>query len=70
MKKYFFVFILFVLGSAAVVAQQVDLRKDDQRFFKGQPSRPRKPRGGGTTRKAAKRRLSKIGGAIWRLARV
>ena len=37
MKKYFFVFILFVLGSAAVVAQQVDLRKDDQRFFKGQP---------------------------------
>ena len=38
MKKYFFVFILFVLGSAAVVAQQVDLRKDDQRFFKGQPS--------------------------------
>ena len=38
MKKYFFIFILFVLGSAAVVAQQVDLRKDDQRFFKGQPS--------------------------------
>ena len=37
MKKYFFVFIFFVLGPAMVVAQQVDLRKDDQRFFKGQP---------------------------------
>ena len=37
MKKYFFVFIFFVLGPAMVLAQQVDLRKDDQRFFKGQP---------------------------------
>ena len=37
MKKYFFVFIFFVLGPAVVLAQQVDLRKDDQRFFKGQP---------------------------------
>ncbi len=37
MKKYFFVFIFFVLGPAMVLAQQADLRKDDQRFFKGQP---------------------------------
>ena len=37
MKKYFFVFIFFVLGPAVVLAQQVDLRKDDQSFFKGQP---------------------------------
>ena len=37
MKKYFFVFIFFVLGPAMVLAQQTDLRKDDQRFFKGQP---------------------------------
>ncbi len=37
MKKYFFVFIFFVLGPAMVLAQQVDLREDDQRFFKGQP---------------------------------
>ena len=37
MKKYFFVFIFVVLGPAMVLAQQVDLRKDDQRFFKGQP---------------------------------
>ena len=37
MKKYFFVFIFFVLGPAMVLAQQADLRKDDQRFFRGQP---------------------------------
>ena len=37
MKKYFFVFIFFVLGPAVVLAQQADLRKDDQSFFKGQP---------------------------------
>ena len=38
MKKYFFVFIFFVLGPAVALAQQADLRKDDQRFFKGHPS--------------------------------
>ena len=38
MKKYFFVFIFFVLGPAVALAQQADLRKDDQRFFKGQPA--------------------------------
>ena len=32
MKKYFFVFILFVLGSAAVVAQQEKLPKDYQKL--------------------------------------
>ena len=30
MKKYFFVFIFFVLGPAMVLAQQVDLRKDQK----------------------------------------
>ena len=37
MKKLFFVLAFFVLGPTVVLAQQIDLRKDDQRFFKGQP---------------------------------
>ena len=35
-KKAFFIF--FVLGPATMLAQQVDLRKDDQRFFRGKPA--------------------------------
>ena len=55
MKKYFFVFIFFVLGPAAALAQQADLRKDDQRFFKGQPS----PSLGGPTAKTQQQKLPK-----------
>ena len=55
MKKYFFVFIFFVLGPAVALAQQADLRKDDQRFFKGQPS----PSLGDPTAKTQQQKLPK-----------
>ena len=55
MKKYFFVFIFFVLGPAVALAQQADLRKDDQRFFKGQPS----PSLGKPTAKTQQQKLPK-----------
>ena len=55
MKKYFFVFIFFVLGPAVALAQQADLRKDDQRFFKGQPA----PSLGDPTAKTQQQKLPK-----------
>ena len=55
MKKYFFVFIFFVLGPAVALAQQADLRKDDQRFFKGQPA----PLLGDPTAKTQQQKLPK-----------
>ena len=37
MKKYFFMFVVFLFGPAIMLAQQEDLRKDDEKFFKGRP---------------------------------
>ena len=37
MKKYFFMFAVFLFGPAIMLAQQEDLRKDDEKFFKGKP---------------------------------
>lgn len=37
MKKYFFMFVVFLFGPAIMLAQQEDLRKDDEKFFKGKP---------------------------------
>lgn len=37
MKKYFFMFVVFLFGSAVMLAQQEDLRKDDEKFLKGRP---------------------------------
>ena len=37
MKKYFFTLVVFLFGSAIVLAQQEDLRKDDEKFLKGRP---------------------------------
>ena len=70
MKKLFFVLTFFVLGPTVVLAQQIDLRKDDQRFFKGQPSPalgdPTTP----TQQKKTAKRLSKAVRTVWRLAQV
>ena len=37
MKKYFFILVVFLFGLATALAQQEDLRKDDEKFFKGRP---------------------------------
>ncbi len=37
MKKYFFMFVVFLFGPAIMLAQQEDLRRDDEKFFKGRP---------------------------------
>ena len=37
MKKYFFMLVVFLFGPAIVLAQQEDLRKDDEKFLKGRP---------------------------------
>lgn len=37
MKKYFFMLVVFLFGLAIVLAQQEDLRKDDEKFLKGRP---------------------------------
>ena len=37
MKKYFFMLAVFLFGPAIMLAQQEDLRKDDEKFFKGKP---------------------------------
>ena len=37
MKKYFFILVVFLFGPAIVLAQQEDLRKDDEKFLKGRP---------------------------------
>jgi hypothetical protein len=37
MKKYFFILVVFLCGLATALAQQEDLRKDDEKFFKGRP---------------------------------
>jgi hypothetical protein len=37
MKKYFFMLVIFLFGPAIVLAQQEDLRKDDEKFLKGRP---------------------------------
>ena len=37
MKKYFFMFAVFLFGPAIMLVQQEDLRKDDEKFFKGKP---------------------------------
>jgi len=37
MKKYFFMLVVFLFGLAIMLAQQEDLRKDDEKFLKGRP---------------------------------
>ena len=37
MKKYFFMLAVFLFGPAIMLAQQEDLRRGDEKFFKGRP---------------------------------